>query len=81
MPQAHPNIKAVYGGNDMMAAGARLAAKRAGEDIRILGADGLPGPARIRGRRGSVGSDAQERRDRHGLDSFGAIIVWREIRC
>lgn len=48
MLQAHPNIKAVYASSDMMAAGARLAAKGAGKkdgDIMILGADGLPGPA------------------------------------
>jgi ribose transport system substrate-binding protein len=46
--QAHPNIKALYASNDMMAAGARLAAKGAGKqdgDIKILGTDGLPGPA------------------------------------
>ncbi len=48
MLQAHPNIQAVYASNDMMAAGARLAAKGAGKkdgDIKILGTDGLPGPA------------------------------------
>ncbi len=48
MHQAHPNIKAVYASNDMMAAGARLAAKGAGKkdgDIKILGTDGLPCPA------------------------------------
>ena len=48
MLQAHPNIRAVYASNDMMAAGARLAAKGAGKkdgDIKILGTDGLPGPA------------------------------------
>src|SRR5580658_7169147 len=48
MLQAHPNIKALYASNDMMAAGARLAAKGAGKqdgDIKILGTDGLPGPA------------------------------------
>ena len=48
MLQAHPNIKAVYASNDMMAAGARLAAKGAGKkdgDIKILGTDGLPGPS------------------------------------
>ena len=46
MLQANPNIKAVYASNDMMAAGARLAAKGAGKnDIKILGTDGLPGPA------------------------------------
>ena len=48
MLQAHPNIKAVYASNDMMAAGARLAAKGAGKkdgDIKIIGTDGLPGPA------------------------------------
>jgi len=48
MLQANPNIKAVYASNDMMAAGARLAAKGAGKkdgDIQILGTDGLPGPA------------------------------------
>src|SRR5208283_3869470 len=42
------NIKAVYASNDMMAAGARLAAKGAGKkdgDIKILGTDGLPGPS------------------------------------
>jgi ribose transport system substrate-binding protein len=48
MLQAHPEIKAVYASNDMMAAGARLAAKGAGKkegDIKIIGTDGLPGPA------------------------------------
>jgi ribose transport system substrate-binding protein len=47
MLQAYPNIKAVYASNDMMAAGARLAAKGAGKEgqIKILGTDGLPGPA------------------------------------
>jgi len=48
MLQAHPDIKAVYASNDMMAAGARLAAKGAGKkdgDIAIIGTDGLPGPS------------------------------------
>jgi len=47
MLQAHPNIKAVYASNDMLAAGARLAAKGAGklDQVKILGTDGLPGPA------------------------------------
>ncbi|HLY00685.1 MAG TPA: substrate-binding domain-containing protein [Roseiarcus sp.] len=48
MLQAHPNIKALYASNDMMAAGARLAAKGAGKkdgDIAIIGTDGLPGPS------------------------------------
>jgi ribose transport system substrate-binding protein len=48
MLQAHPNIKALYASNDMMAAGARLAAKGEGKkdgDIAIIGTDGLPGPA------------------------------------
>src|ERR1700744_1069461 len=47
MLQAHPDIKMVYASNDMMAAGARLAAKGAGKEgqIKILGTDGLPGPA------------------------------------
>jgi ribose transport system substrate-binding protein len=47
MLRAHPNIKAVYASNDMMAAGARLAAKGAGklDQVKILGTDGLPGPA------------------------------------
>ena len=43
MLQAHPNIKAVYASNDMMAAAARLAAEAAGKkdgDIQILGTDG-----------------------------------------
>jgi ribose transport system substrate-binding protein len=37
----------VYASNDMMAAGARLAAKGAGKEgqIAIIGTDGLPGPA------------------------------------
>lgn len=45
--QAHPDIKMVYASNDMMAAGARLAAKGAGKEgqIKIIGTDGLPGPA------------------------------------
>jgi len=46
MLQAHPDIQMVYASNDMMAAGARLAAKGAGKDnIKIIGTDGLPGPA------------------------------------
>jgi ribose transport system substrate-binding protein len=48
MLQAHPDIKVLYASNDMMAAGARLAAKGAGKkegDIKIIGTDGLPGPA------------------------------------
>jgi ribose transport system substrate-binding protein len=45
--QAHPDIKMVYASNDMMAAGAYLAAKGAGkaDQIKIIGTDGLPGPA------------------------------------
>ena len=47
MLQAHPDIKMVYASNDMMAAGAYLAAKGAGkaDQIKIIGTDGLPGPA------------------------------------
>ncbi|MDR3372451.1 MAG: substrate-binding domain-containing protein [Ancalomicrobiaceae bacterium] len=45
MLQAHPDIKVVYASNDMMAAGALLAAKGAGKDVKIIGTDGLPGPA------------------------------------
>lgn len=47
MLQAHPDIRMVYASNDMMAAGARLAAKGAGKEgqIKIIGTDGLPGPA------------------------------------
>lgn len=45
MLQAHPDIKMVYASNDMMAAGAKLAAKGAGKDVMIIGTDGLPGPA------------------------------------
>jgi ribose transport system substrate-binding protein len=45
MLQAHPDIKMVYASNDMMAAGARLAAKGAGKEVKIIGTDGLPGPA------------------------------------
>lgn len=45
MLQAHPDIKLVYASNDMMAAGAKLAAKGAGKDVKIIGTDGLPGPA------------------------------------
>ncbi len=47
MLQAHPDIKVVYASNDMMAAGARLAAKGAGKEgqVKIIGTDGLPGPA------------------------------------
>ena len=47
MPQANPNIEAVYASNVMMAAGAsrsRALSKKNG-DIKILGTDGLPGPA------------------------------------
>lgn len=45
MLQAHPDIKMVYASNDMMAAGALLAAKSAGKTVKIIGTDGLPGPA------------------------------------
>ena len=45
MLQAHPDIKMLYASNDMMAAGALLAAKGAGKDVKIIGTDGLPGPA------------------------------------
>ena len=45
MLQANPDIKMVYASNDMMAAGALLAAKGAGKDVKIIGTDGLPGPA------------------------------------
>lgn len=45
MLQAHPDIQMVYASNDMMAAGALLAAKGAGKDVKIIGTDGLPGPA------------------------------------
>ncbi len=47
MLQAHPDIKVVYASNDLMAAGAYLAAKGAGKagQIGIIGTDGLPGPA------------------------------------
>ena len=45
MLQAHPDIKMVYASNDMMAAGALLAAKGAGKKVQIIGTDGLPGPA------------------------------------
>jgi ribose transport system substrate-binding protein len=47
MLQAHPDIKVLYASNDMMAAGARLAAKGAGKQyqVKIIGTDGLPGPA------------------------------------
>jgi ribose transport system substrate-binding protein len=45
MLQAHPDIKVVYASNDMMAAGAHLAAKGAGKDVMVIGTDGLPGPA------------------------------------
>ena len=45
MLQAHPDIKLVYASNDMMAAGAHLAAKGAGKDVMVIGTDGLPGPA------------------------------------
>ena len=45
MLQAHPDIQVVYASNDMMAAGALLAAKGAGKDVKIIGTDGLPGPA------------------------------------
>lgn len=45
MLQAHPDIKMLYASNDMMAAGALLAAKGAGKQVMIIGTDGLPGPA------------------------------------
>lgn len=45
--QAHPDIKVVYASNDLMAAGAYLAAKGAGKEgqVKIIGTDGLPGPS------------------------------------
>jgi ribose transport system substrate-binding protein len=45
---AYAAMLQAHASNDMMAAGARLAAKGAGKkdgDIKILGTDGLPGPA------------------------------------
>jgi len=47
MLQAHPDIKVVYASNDLMAAGAYLAAKGAGKEnqVKVIGTDGLPGPA------------------------------------
>src|SRR4051794_16875559 len=45
MLQANPDIQMVYASNDMMAAGALLAAKGAGKTVKIIGTDGLPGPA------------------------------------
>jgi ribose transport system substrate-binding protein len=47
MLQAHPDIKVVYASNDLMAAGAYLAAKGAGKagQIGVIGTDGLPGPS------------------------------------
>ena len=62
MLQAHPNIKAVYASNDMMAAGARLAAKGAGKqdgDIKIARHRRLAGAGRRhpRRRRGPMGGD------------------------
>ena len=71
MLQAHPDIKVVYASNDMMAAGARLAAKGAGKEkqVKIIGTDGLPGPAggigrwpRANGRRPSPIRPAPRRR-------------------
>src|SRR5271156_1616811 len=48
MLQAHTHIKGAYARKDRRAAGARLAAKGAGKkegEIKIIGTDGLPGPA------------------------------------
>ena len=47
MLQAHPDIKVVYASNDLMAAGAYLAAKGAGKagQVKVIGTDGLPGPS------------------------------------
>ena len=47
MLQAHPDIKVVYASNDLMAAGSYIAAKGAGKEkqVKIIGTDGLPGPA------------------------------------
>ena len=75
MLQAHPNIKAVYASNDMMAAGARLAAKGAGKkdgDIKFRHRRiARPLGRHPRGRRGRmVGDlhlpDRRTRGDRHG---------------
>ena len=80
MLQAHPDIKMVYASNDMMAAGALLAAKGAGKGrrIKIIGTDGLPGPGRghprrwrkATGRRPSPIRPARPRRSR-----------WRSRSC
>ena len=45
--QAHPDIKLVYTSNDLAAAGAYIAVKGAGKlgQVKIIGTDGLPGPA------------------------------------
>ncbi len=47
MLQAHPDIKLVYTSNDLAAAGAYIAVKGAGKlgQVKIIGTDGLPGPA------------------------------------
>ena len=76
MLQAHPNIKALYASNDMMAAGARLAAKGAGKKDGDIADHRHRRPARTgrrhpRGRRRRVGGDLHlsDRRpagDRHG---------------
>ena len=47
MLQAHPDIRVLYASNDLMAAGAYVAAKGAGKvpQVAIIGTDGLPGPS------------------------------------
>jgi ribose transport system substrate-binding protein len=47
MLQAHPDIRVLYASNDLMAAGAYVAAKGAGKEkqVKIIGTDGLPGPS------------------------------------
>ena len=47
MLQAHPDIRVLYASNDLMAAGAYVAAKGAGkaQQVAIIGTDGLPGPS------------------------------------
>ncbi|WP_258602276.1 hypothetical protein [Mesorhizobium sp. AR10] len=39
------DINVLYASKDMMAAGTLLAAMGAGKDVKIIGTDGLPGPA------------------------------------
>ena len=88
MLQAHPNIKAVYASNDMMAAGARLAAKGAGKKDGDIQDSRHRRPARAGRRhpgrrRGRVGGDVHlsDRRPAGDRDGEGDPARLRRERA